>query len=206
MKISHKELEACRLSPKAWIAQKKEQSESGSQPRFSYNQALNYAISELHKFNNLKQALTKLDSYLKKFKDLNRKESIRTRLVDYAEWLKTSGVIPVDSNVTINFPSPGQWHLGGWVSRVDIVTSGYSAVLFGAIDPSWKDQLRMPLIQLGIAERYGRPASEIRVGFQDLEGNKTVNHRFAKAVLDDALVEFMRLGDRVRKLTPAAFS
>lgn len=206
MKISHKELEACRLSPRIWLAQRSAQENSGSQPRFSYNQALNYAIAELHKSNNITQSVNKLNSYLEKFKDEKRKELIRIRLISYADWLETAGVIPVDSNVTVNFPSSGEWHLGGWVSRVDIISTGYSAVLFGAIEAGWRGQLRMPLIQLAVAEKYGRPTSEIRVGFQDLEDNRMVDFRFPKANIDAAVAEFMKLGDQVRKLNPALFA
>lgn len=205
MKISHKELEACRLSPKVWLARRSAQESSGSQIRFSYNQALNYAISDLHRSNNITLSLDKLNSYLKKFKDEKRKELIRIRLIGYANWLKTAGVIPVDSNVTVNFPASGEWHLGGWVSRVDIIPTGYSAVLFAAIVKEWREQLRMPLIQLAVAEKYGRPASEIRVGLQDLEDNQMVDFRFPKANLDAAVAEFMKLGDQIRKLSPALF-
>ena len=62
--------------------------------------------------------------------------------------------------------------------------------------------MRMPLIQLVVVEKYGRPSSEIRVGFHDLDGNGTEDFRFPKAMLDAALQEFIKVGNTVRKLDP----
>jgi hypothetical protein len=200
MKISHKDLEACRTSPKAWVMQKKEQSQGTGGPRWSYKQALNYSICELHKANSLEDALKKLDGYLEKFKDPKRIEVIRETLMQYSVWLEKSGTVPVDSNITLKYPFDGDWHLGGIISRIDILSSGYRAVLFEAISPNWKAQLRMPLIQLAVADRYGRPESEIRVGFQDLDSNDTVDYRFAKATMEAARVEFLKIGSKVLKL------
>ena len=163
-KISHKRLETCRFSPKAWALA---QTAGSGFPRFSYLQALGNAISLLHKTESLKQANAKLEEYIEKnFKDSKRILRIRDQLAEYARWHSKSKIVTADSNVTLNFPFQGTWHLGGIVSRVDVLDTGYRAVLFEIFDETWKNQLRMPLIQSAIAEQFGRPAEEVRVGLQ----------------------------------------
>lgn len=141
MKISHKELAACQKSPKVWLANRLEESLGGNVRRFSYGQALGYSIAELHKSRDLQSAINQLDKYLKKFTNEERKEQTRERLREYDAWLDSSGTLPVDSNVTINFPAGGEWHLGGNVSRVDVLAKGYRAVLFEPIAPAWKEPI-----------------------------------------------------------------
>lgn len=204
MKISHKELAACQKSPKFWLASRIEQSSSGGGPRFGYSQALSLSLCELHKGGDLSIAKKQLEGYLERFKNEKKKDLMRVRLLDYAAWLDTSGIVPVDSNVILTFPASGEWHLGGYVSRVDILANGYRAVLFEPIVPNWKNELRMPLIQLAIAERYGRPAKEIRVGFHDLDGNEMSDYRYGETSREKAWKTFDKLGETISKLLPPA--
>jgi hypothetical protein len=60
----------------------------------------------------------------------------------------------------------------------------------------------MPLIQLAIADRYGRPASEVTVGLQDLDGNTSVEAYFGSARPSASLAEFKKIGSEVLKLWP----
>lgn len=78
--------------------------------------------------------------------------------------------------------------LGGEVSRVDVdVTSGgYRAVQLGTPRAGWRSELRMPLIQPGIADRYQREAAEVRVGFQHLDGSNLSLVSFSEAELQAA--------------------
>jgi hypothetical protein len=199
-KISHKKLETCRLSPKAWAFA---ESGGGGFPRFSYLQALGYAISLLHKTESLRQANAKLEEYIEKnFKDTKRILRIRDQLAEYASWHSKSGIVTADSNVTLNFPFQGTWHLGGIVSRVDVLGTGYRAVLFETFDETWRSQLRMPLIQSAIAEQFGRPPEEVRVGLQDLNGNATVESTYGKAKRKAALTEFLSIGGIVQTILP----
>lgn len=202
MKISHKELETCFQSPKAWVTRRLAQEDEGGGPRFSYKQALTYALGELHATRDLQTAAAKLEGYLNRFKNELAKQPMRDKLTRYSDWLDNSGIVPLESNVTLNFPLSGDWHLGGSISRVDLTTDGYRAIIFDAIMPEWKKQIRMPLIQLAIAERYGRPAAEVRVGFQDLTGNEIADHKYGKGTLTHAKSQFSDLGDRVRRLMP----
>lgn len=82
---------------------------------------------------------------------------------------------------------------------MDLLAVGYRAILFEAIAPAWKKQLRMPLIQVAIAEKYGRPASEIKVGFQDLNSNLVSEGQYSTTERGAAIKEFGLIGQKVFK-------
>ena len=60
----------------------------------------------------------------------------------------------------------------------------------------------MPLIQTAIAVRYGRPATEVRVGLQELDGNTLTDTRYNIAQRSSAEDEFKKIGAQVSKLMP----
>ena len=149
MKISHKNLEACRLSPKSWV---EAQGLNGGGRRLGYGRALAFAILEFHKTNSVASASAKIDQYVaKNFTNEKRIAKLYKNLDEYVTWFAGSGVISADSNVLLAFPVDQIWQLGGYVARIDSLASGYRAVLFEGISEDWKDQLRMPLIQIAIA-------------------------------------------------------
>lgn len=200
MKISHKDLESCRVSPSSWVTSKQA---SGRFGRMGYGQALRYAICEFHKQDDVKAGAAKLDGYVaKNFKNEKKIEQLYERLDQYAQWFATAGIISAEANVLLNFPLNSEWRLGGYVSRVDLTESGYRAILFEVPSASWKLQLRMPLIQQAIAERYGRPAKEVRIGLQNLEGNNLLDTRFGAETRKSALSEFKRIGLKVATIWP----
>lgn len=200
MKISHKQLESCRFSPKSWVASRQQ---GGGWSSFGYNQALNLAISTFHDTTSVGAAKTRLDGYVaKNFKDAKRIAKLHEYLEGYARWFATSGIISADSNVLLAYPYKANWQLGGLISRVDYLQSGYRAVLFEGIVSGWKDQLRMPLIQTAIAERYGRPATEVRVGLQEIDGNTLTDTRYSTVQRSMAEAEFKKIGAQVHKLWP----
>jgi hypothetical protein len=75
----------------------------------------------------------------------------------------------MDSNARLALPV-GSVTLGGLVSRVDVTLGGYRGVLLGQAGPGWRTELRMPLIQAGLAMRYDRPIDQFNVGVQRLDG------------------------------------
>ncbi|WP_158822455.1 hypothetical protein [Granulicella sp. S156] len=164
---------------------------------------MNLAISAFHSTNNIGTAKAKVDGYVaKNFKDAKRIADLYGYLDEYAKWFATSGIISADSNVLLAYPLTSNWQLGGLISRVDYLQSGYRAVLFEGIAPGWEDQLRMPLIQTAIAVRYGRPATEVKVGFQELDGNTLTDTRYNIAQRSSAEDEFKKIGAQVWKLLP----
>jgi hypothetical protein len=200
MKISHKELESCRFSPKRWVASRQS---GGGWPTFGYKQALSFAISTFHGTGSISAAKAKVDGYVaKNFKDAKRIAMLYEYLEEYAKWFAASGIISADSNILLAYPYKSNWQLGGLISRVDFLQSGYRAVLFEGIVPGWKDQLRMPLIQTAIAEKYGRPATEVRVGVQEVDTNTLTDTRYSVAVRSAAEAEFKGIGAQVLKIWP----
>jgi hypothetical protein len=199
-KISHRQLEDCRHSPKAWALNQKT---SAGFSTFGYRQALSNAITLFHRLGDPVEANKRLEEFIDRhFTDLKKINVLRNQLIEYTRWYVQTGIITADSNVTLNFPIHSLWHLGGKVARVDVTDSGYRAILFEEFDGTWKEQLRMPLIQLAIAEKFGRPPAEVRVGFQDLDGNKTVEASYGEAKRSSALAEFESIGAVVQSILP----
>jgi hypothetical protein len=198
VKISHKALEQCRLSPKAWVQSSKV---GGSGGRFGYNQALNYSIAELHRTDSYREAVKKLEGYIEssEFKDTKRITQIKDQLEHYATWCQANGIVVADTGVLLSFPANSEWQLGGRISRVDITENGYRAVIFESFKSQSLAQLRMPLIQEAIAQRYGRSASVVAVGFHNLDGNLTIEKLFTPGIREAAVIEFQELGNRVKK-------
>ena len=60
----------------------------------------------------------------------------------------------------------------------------------------------MPLIQTVVAEQYGRPTAEVRVGFQSLDKNALIDVTYVEAARIEALTEFKSIGDQVFKFWP----
>jgi hypothetical protein len=201
MKISHLELERCRQSPRAWAQHKLDAVSTGRS--YGYKQALVNAISTLHKFKDPKTAINKLEALIDKhFVNENKISAIRRNLNAYIAWFQNSGVIDADSNIRLNYPSNSQWRLGGLISRLDIMPDGYRAVLLGHYREEWFEELRMPLIQLSIGEKYGRPTNEISVAVQELDGSGLKQRKFSVKSLMSAQAEFLSLGGKVLPLIP----
>jgi hypothetical protein len=99
MKISHKQLESCRISPKSWVASRQP---GAGWATFGYKQALNNAIATFHSTKSVGAAKAKVDGYVaRNFKDAERIADLYAYLAEYAKWFATSGIISADSNVLL---------------------------------------------------------------------------------------------------------
>ena len=200
MRIRHRELEACRVSPGSWVAS---QQVPPAPRKFGYGRALSLAICEFHKTESMGAATAKLNGYVtKNFTNEKRIEELYENLAIYAAWFNQAGIISADANVRILFPNGVGWQLGGLISRVDFTPTGYRAILFGKIVPGWQKELRMPLIQSAVAYKYGRPTSEVSLGMQELGSNTLEEKLFENSIRQQAEVEFTFLGSKVGKLWP----
>lgn len=85
-------------------------------------------------------------------------------------------------------------------SRIELVRGGYRAVLLCEPPRNWKQQLRMPLIQSAIAQKYGVPVQEFEVGTQCLDGSGLTTARFFKRELNEAKEESRKLGEMVKSM------
>ena len=110
-------------------------------------------------------------------------------------------MIVADHRVRLNLPLDGEVVLGGEISRIDMIPTGYRAVLLMARAPArWKQELRMPLIQLAVANRYDRPAADVRVAVQLLDGSGLDESAFPTSVRDDALRLAVATAQQIKRM------
>jgi hypothetical protein len=199
MKISHRQLEECRQQPRQWLVNA---SNVYTGPRrLGYAQVLQLAVHKYHKdgATAARQHLTALVARAQ-LRDSIRVDLTTASLDSYIDWYTGSGTITVDDRVRLFLDIQGYLSLAGEVSRVDITPEGYRGVLLGTAPRGWKDQLRMPLLQVALAATFGRPSSEIWVGIQELDGSGLAVATFSSRRIAEAEREFLALGEQVRGL------
>ena len=173
MRISHAQLETCRANPAAWLAARAAPSASG--PRWGYARVTKLAVYRFHRTADVTDAQQYLRRLLDKVGVANaqRVASAERELDAYITWFNGARRPVADYKVNISLDLGRNWILGGEVSRVDLdlARGGYSAILLGETNPSWKTEVRMPLIQIAIARRLSRAESDIMIGVQNLDGS-----------------------------------
>ena len=199
MNISHTQLDDCRSNPRSWV-----QAKAGPAPRFSYgyNQALLHAIHTYHRSNgDVKGARQYLqDSIDRNFKDEVRSEEIQDWLDSYIQWCEQSGVIVADTKFRIKLNLGVLLQLRGEIHRLDMPPGGgYRAILLGNYSNSWRNQLRMPLLQHTVANRYGRPLQTIEIGVQHLDGTNLLTKRYSQSEVARAESDFTNLSSTVER-------
>lgn len=200
MKISHRELEDCRRSPKRWWQDR--QSASGFRT-FGYGQALLNAIHRYHRMDSVRVARSHLRQMINRnLTNEKRIDDLEADFESYIRWHRRSGIIVADSNIRLSYSIGGFLDLGGLISRLDITDLGYRAVILGVVRSNWRNELRMPLIQSAIAFKYGRPVEEVAVGVQEANGSGLEDEIYTSAQIVSARQEFQRLGEGVQRLTP----
>lgn len=153
MKISHIDLESCFRSPRQWLRDKA----SGGHPfKIGYDQILKFAIRRYHRDNSVKEARRHLQKLIEahELKNAARISEIKAAIISYHEWCEANSIHTADSMIRILLDIGGYLQLSGIVSRVDVIGEGYRGILLGPYKQNWEDQLRMPLLQKALAERY----------------------------------------------------
>lgn len=201
MKISHTELETCRIQPKQWLSAKLGSRQGGF--RMGYERGLLLAIYSFHKQNSADDARQYLQDLVSRnhFTNAVRVSQIEAMLDLYLTWAAASHVVTVATKTRILLQVGGYLELAGEVSRVDVVGSGYRAILLKNPPPGWEGELRMPLLQDVIASKFNRPVAEVEVGFQNLDGSGLETIQFNSAQIQPARREFLRLGRRVLRFS-----
>ena len=87
---------------------------------------------------------------------------------------------------------------------LDLEEGGYKAIFLGLQQANWRNQLRMPLVQLAVAQRLDRSPQEIAVGIQNLDGSNLEVVQFTTDELDDAMEEMRHLASRAMRLLAKA--
>ena len=188
MRISHRELAQCQINPTEWVSNQVNQNDKFY--RIGYKRCLLEEIYSFHKHGNVKKARQYLQGRLRKqkLKDYSRIQETLARLNAYMSWYQCEGIITIQSPARLNFDLGHGVILGGNISRVDvdITTSGYRAILLESIPPRWDEELRMPLIQRGIALTYQRSEDKFAVGIQEFDTCDLVETSYSKEAINDA--------------------
>ena len=120
-------------------------------------------------------------------------------------WFQCEGVMAIGSRARLNFDLGHGVILGGHISRVDITTNrttnGYRAILLEGIPLRWNEELRMPLIQRGLALVYGRPEDKFVVGIQELDTCALVETSYSTAAMNDAEQTARQLAEEMARVT-----
>lgn len=200
MKISHRELEDCRRSPRTWWQGR----QAGSAFRsFGYGQALLNAIHRYHRTDSARAARSHLREMIdRNFTNEKRIDDLEAEFESYIRWHRRSRIVVADSNIRLAYSIGSFLDLGGLISRLDITDIGYRAVVLGAGRSNWRNELRMPLIQSAIAFKYGRPVEEVAIGVQEPNGSALEDEIYTPAQIASARREFQTLGEGVRRLAP----
>lgn len=200
MKISHTQLNNCLLQPRQWL---RDIASPKTGFKMSYKRVLKYAIGKYHKTTSPLDARHHLKLLIAKhnLKTQERIDEVEVALDLYMKWHQDSEISTADSNTPILLDVGGYLELSGLVSRVDVTDSGYQGILLGTKDARWKDQLRMPLIQKALAEKYVRPVQDVMVGIQAIDGSSLEVVTFSPSQIREAEREFKDLGERIKAMT-----
>ena len=175
MRITHKQLETCRKDPIGWVADNISSQGSSIFLR-NFDQCLEQAVFQFHKTRQADLSKVYLENRMKsaKFSDVEIFEDTRMKLNSYIAWFVNSGVTVAGGRFLLSMDLGSDITLGGFIGRIDLTQNGYRAILLENIMPAWDEDLRMPLIQIGIAKAFGRPINEVSVGIQELDASNLV--------------------------------
>ena len=190
-RISHVELAVCQRSALRWVQSKV--GTSAGHPVFGYRQALINSIYRLHKRNSQAEATAYLEGALTRFQDQLRVDEIWDQFEAYLQWVHESGLIVADVRVVLDAPFGQRLHMGGILSRLDVTPNGYRGILFLETRPSWREELRFPLIQAAVAQTFSREVARVEVGIQDVDGSGLEVDRYSATDISGAQDEFRRI-------------
>lgn len=197
MRISHRELAQFQRNPAEWISKK--DNPTANFRRQGYNQCLREGIYFFHRHENDKMAREYIQDRIIKLGLKNEPRIQKTlRYYDtYIDWFQSRKITTARSRVTLNFDIGNGLILGGIICRIDMIPQGYRAILLQEIPLQWEEELRMPLIQRGIARTFYRPEEDFKVGFQELDTSNLVDNSYSKKEIDNAQMIVKQLAEEV---------
>jgi hypothetical protein len=178
--ISHRNLEQVRADPRSALAVT-----SGG----GYNRtlALYRSVYDFHRSGSAAAAETSLRNYLEA-RPRADDDRYLDRFAAYVDAFNASGnsVFSTEQGVKLDLGSGIE--LGGRINRLDLVEEGgYAAWLFAKAMPLWQQELRMPLLQLFVAESLGVDTRQVSVGFYAFDTAAYAARVFPKGSVDAAL-------------------
>jgi len=202
MRVSHTQLEACLANPRGWY---RTSVEAQSHPYLmGYERVLRLSIFHFHKSSG-PAAQSYMATMIRRhnLKNIRRINEIEISLERYLQWAAAERLKVADTKANISY-QVGFLELRGQIGRVDVVSSGYRAVLLSDAPVDWDQQLRMPLIQAAVARMYGRPQDKTEVGFQRPDASNLFTRCFSDQQVQKAKRKFEALGRMLRKIHKAA--
>ena len=199
MKISHRQLSECQGNPIEWVSNKVNPTSTFRRPGYEF--CLREGICRFHRDGDVKAAREYTQKMIQSHK-LNNKSRIQNTLMRfdaYMNWFKKETITTIDSRIILDFSLGHGLTLGGIISRVDMTPKGYRAILLEEIPLQWEEELRMPLIQRGLALIYGRPEDEFVVGIQELDASDLAVTSYSKTDIDHAEQIGQQLAEEVAK-------
>ena len=199
MKISHRQLSECQGNPTEWVSNKVNPTSTFRRPGYEF--CLREGICRFHRDGDVKAAREYTQKRIQSHK-LNNKSRIQNTLMRfdaYMNWFKNETITTIDSRIILDFSLGHGLTLGGIISRVDMTPKGYRAILLEEIPLQWEEELRMPLIQRGLALTYGRPEDEFVVGIQELDASDLAVTFYSKTDIDHAEQIGQQLAKEVAK-------
>ncbi len=195
MKLGLARLEEARANPRAMRAALR--STARVRMSFSRARALYLSAMRYHKegddLDSARDYLTEV--YRKNFKRLEELPILLRELTSYASRYQSAGNAYITVGRRISIPVSADFELGGEIPRVDLVTTGgYAIWLFSRIQRSWRNELRMPLIQFHFAQTLGVDAQQIRVGFYFFSPATYESECFLQPAIDNARRECQGIG------------
>lgn len=199
IRISHRDLRNCLANPREWVAAR-QSGAKGFTARLGYNSYLKYAMRRLDRGDALAVASSYFREATGKLVNRAKKDERLEWLASYARWRQSAGIVGCDW-----FARPllvvGNVVLGGQVDRVDFLQGevGYRGLLLSepGAPAGWRDEPTYPLLQYGLAARYGRPAEEFGIGLQRLDGSEPEVTVYSRKEMEAAVAVFQRLAKRI---------
>lgn len=160
----------------------------------TYINALRQTIFRFHDTGDFQEARIYLENRLanSKLRSMIRKAATVDQFEWYADEYATRGWPLSQTKLRLRVPlprGPVDLYCSGEVARLDIVpTGGYAAWLFcGPLNPAWRNELRMPLVQATVAEQVlGVPTDEVQIGIYSFQAQVVDLHRYSLSEIGDA--------------------
>ena len=197
MKISHRQLAECQRNPAEWVSNRVNPTATFRRPGYDF--CLREGICRFHRDGDAKEAREYTQESIQR-RGLNNESRIQNALMRfdaYMNWFQNEGVTTIGSRIRLGFRIDREVILTGLIPRIDITPQGYRAILLENITLGWKEELRMPLIQRGLARAYYRPESEFVVGIQELDASDLVVTSYSKTTIDEAEQVILQLAEEV---------
>ena len=186
MKISHRQLVECQRNPVEWVSNQVNPTATFRRPGYDF--CLREGICRFHRDGDIKAAKEYTRKRIQSHR-LNNETRIQNTLMRfdaYMNWFQNEGVTTIGSRIRLNFRIDREVILTGLIPRIDMTPQGYRAILLEDIPLGWKEELRMPLIQRGLAHAYYRPENKFVVGIQELDASDLVEVSYSKTAIDEA--------------------